>query len=135
MSFPYLGWPTQTPPETPETSAPQSPNTSPLLQGEGCMRAKSFQLCLTLCDPMDYSPPGSSVHGDSPGKNTGVVCRAFLQGIFLTQRSNPCLLHWQAGSLPQHHLGSPRRRDWIQFLSKLSGLPSSQLPARKSSTG
>ena len=32
------------------------------------------QLCLILCDPMDYSPPGSSVHGDSPGKNTGVGC-------------------------------------------------------------
>ena len=30
------------------------------------------QLCPTLYDPMDYSPPGSSVHGDSPGKNTGV---------------------------------------------------------------
>ena len=30
------------------------------------------QLCLTLCNPMDCSPPGSSVHGDSPGKNTGV---------------------------------------------------------------
>ena len=27
------------------------------------MHAKSFQLCLSLCDPMDYSPPGSSVHG------------------------------------------------------------------------
>ena len=27
------------------------------------MHAKSLQLCLTLCDPMDYSPPGSSVHG------------------------------------------------------------------------
>ena len=40
---------------------------------------------------------------DSPGKNTGVDCRALLQGIFLTQGSNPCLsclLHWQAGSLP-----------------------------------
>ena len=24
---------------------------------------KSLQLCLTLCDPMDHSPPGSSVHG------------------------------------------------------------------------
>ena len=31
-----------------------------------------IQLCLTLCNPMDYSPPGSSVLGDSPGKNTGV---------------------------------------------------------------
>ena len=35
---------------------------------------------------------GSSVHGDSAGKNTGVGCHAFLQGIFLTQGSNPCLL-------------------------------------------
>ena len=33
--------------------------------------AKLLQSCLTLCYPMDYSPPGSSVHGDSPGKNTG----------------------------------------------------------------
>ena len=30
------------------------------------------QPCLTLCDPMDCSLPGSSVHGDSSGKNTGV---------------------------------------------------------------
>ena len=29
---------------------------------------------VSLCDPMDYSPSGSSVHGDSPGKNTGVGC-------------------------------------------------------------
>ena len=36
------------------------------------------KLCLTLCDPMDCSPPGSSVHGDSPGKNTGVGCHARL---------------------------------------------------------
>ena len=28
-----------------------------------CMHAKSFQLCTTLCGPMDCSPPGSSVHG------------------------------------------------------------------------
>ena len=32
----------------------------------------------TLCDPVDYSPPGSSVRGDSPHKNTGVGCHAFL---------------------------------------------------------
>ena len=31
-----------------------------------------------LCDPMDSSLPGSSVHGDSPGKNTGVSCHALL---------------------------------------------------------
>ena len=38
------------------------------------MCAKSLQSCSTLCDPVDCSPPGSSVHGDSPGKNTGVGC-------------------------------------------------------------
>ena len=31
------------------------------------------QLCPTLCDPTDCRPPGSSVHGDSPGNNTGVL--------------------------------------------------------------
>ena len=45
--------------------------------------------CLTLCEPLDCSPPGSSVHGDSPGKNTGVDCHALLQGIFPTQGLNP----------------------------------------------
>ena len=50
-----------------------------------------IQPCSTLCDPMDYSPPGSSVHGDSPGKNTGVGCHALLQEIFPTQGSNLCL--------------------------------------------
>ena len=40
-------------------------------------------------DPMDCSLPGSSVHGDSPSKNTGVGRHALLQGIFPTQGSNP----------------------------------------------
>ena len=43
------------------------------------------QSCLTLCDPMDCSFLGSSIHRDSPGKNTGVGCHAYLQGIFPTQ--------------------------------------------------
>ena len=36
------------------------------------------QTCPTLCNPVDCSLPGSSVHGDSPGKNTGVGCYALL---------------------------------------------------------
>ena len=51
------------------------------------------QLCQTLCDPMDCSPPGSSVHGASPGKTIGVGCHALLQGIFPTQGSIPGLPH------------------------------------------
>ena len=47
---------------------------------------------------------------DSPGKNTRVDCHALLQGIFMTQGSNPGLLqllHWEADTLPLSHLGSP----------------------------
>ena len=67
-----------------------------------CVCTKSFQLCPTLCDPMDYSPSGYSPL-DSPGKETGVGSHALLQGIFPTQRLNPgllYLLHWQEASLP-----------------------------------
>ena len=41
--------------------------------------AKSLQSCLTLCDPIDGSPPGSPRPWDSPGKNTGVGCHFLLQ--------------------------------------------------------
>ena len=68
-----------------------------------CVCTQSLQSCLTLCDHMDCSLPGSSVQGIlQSGKNTGVGCHALLQGIFLTQGSNLhllCLLHWQVGSL------------------------------------
>ena len=67
------------------------------------IHAKSLQWCLTLCDPMDRGAWRATLHGDSLGKNTGVGCLALLQGIFLTQGSNPgllCFLHWEAGSLP-----------------------------------
>ena len=50
-------------------------------------------MCPSLGDPMDWSPPDSSVHGDSPGKNTGVGCHALFQRIFPTQGLNPGLLH------------------------------------------
>ena len=41
--------------------------------------SKSRQLCLTLCDPIDSSPPGTPSPWDSPGKNTGVGCHFLLQ--------------------------------------------------------
>ena len=44
-------------------------------------------------DSSIHNMPGSSVHGDSPGKNTGVGCHFVLQGIFLTQGSNSGLPH------------------------------------------
>ena len=63
------------------------------------------QLCLTLCDPLDYSPSGSSVHGDSPGKNTGEVCPlpGDLPNLGIKPRS-PAL---QADSLLSEPPGKP----------------------------
>ena len=63
-----------------------------------------------LWDPMGCSLPSPSVLGEPPGKDSGVGCHALLQGIFPTQGSNLrllCLLHWQAGSLPQAPPGKP----------------------------
>ena len=71
------------------------------------------QLCPTVCDPMDCSLPGSSVHGDSPGKNTGVGCHALLQGIFPIQRSNPGLPHCRQILYCLSHQGSPRILEWV----------------------
>ena len=53
------------------------------------------QSCPTLFDPVDCSPPGSSVHGDSLGNNNGEGCRALLQAFFPTQGLNPGLPHCQ----------------------------------------
>ena len=49
--------------------------------------AKSLQLCPTLCDPRDGSPPGSPHPWDSPGKNTGVDCHFLLQCMKMKSES------------------------------------------------
>ena len=67
------------------------------------MVSPPLQSRTALCDPMDRSLQGSSVHGILQPRITGVDCHFLLQGIFPTEGSNPCLLyllHWQAGSLP-----------------------------------
>ena len=85
---------------TPWTAAYQAP--PPM----GLVHAKSLQSCLTLCDPMDYNPPASSVPGDSPSKNTRVGCHSLLQGIFPTQGSNPSLPHYRQILYCLSHQGS-----------------------------
>ena len=57
--------------------------------------------------PTDCSPPGSLVHGASPGKNTGVGCHALLQGIFPTQGPNPGLPHCRWILYHLRHQGIP----------------------------
>ena len=66
------------------------------------------QSCPTV-QPHGLQPARLLCPWDSLGKNTGVGCHFLLQGIFPTQRSNPrlpCLLDWQADSLPLSRLGS-----------------------------
>ena len=62
---------------------------------------------LTICDPVDCSPPGSS--WNSPGENTRVGSHSLLQGIFPTQGSNPDLLPHRQMSLQ----GSPCNTLWL----------------------
>ena len=80
-----------------------------------CVLCLVAQSCLILCDPMDCSPPGSSIHGDSPGRNTGVCCHAFLQGIFPTKGSNPGLPHCKRVLYHLSHQGSPRILEWVAY--------------------
>ena len=53
--------------------------TSLQVSSAAAAAAKSLQLCPTLCDPIDGSPPGFPRPWDSPGKNTGAGCHFLLQ--------------------------------------------------------
>ena len=72
-----------------------------LQHGLLCLAAQS---CLTLCDPMECSPPGFSFHGDSPGKNTGVGCHALLQGGLPNPEIEPRSPAMQVNSLLSEYL-------------------------------
>ena len=64
-----------------------------------CVCAKMLQSCLTLCDPMDYSPPGSSIQGILQARILEWVAMPSSRGIFPTQGSNPCLFSLMSSSL------------------------------------
>ena len=65
------------------------------------------QLYPTLCDPMDCSMPGASVHGDSPDKNTGVGCHALLLGDLINPGIEPRSPTLQADSLSSEPPSAP----------------------------
>ena len=97
---------------------PRSLRASYLCSGLAvALSAPVWPLCSVASDsdPVDWSPPGSSVHGDSPGKNTGVGRHFLLQGIFPTQGSNPGLPHGRQILHRLSHQGSPRRLDGVAY--------------------
>ena len=105
MSFVILGW--------------DSSGTLNLFKLSAAAAAKSFQSCLTLCDPIDGSPPGSCPW-DSPGKNTGVGCHFLLQFMKVKSESEvaqscPTLSNPMYRSLPDssiHGIFQARVLEW-----------------------
>ena len=77
----------------------------------GSQKVKVSQSCLTLCNPMDYSP------WNSPSQNTGVGSLSLLQGIFPTQGLNPGLPHCRHIVYQLSHKGSPRILEWVAYPS------------------
>ena len=85
------------------------------------------QSCLTLCNPMDCSLPGSSVHADSPDKNSGVGCHARLQGIFPTQGFYPGLLHGRQILYCLSHQGRLGILEWVAYPFFRGNFPTQEL--------
>ena len=84
--------------------------------GVRAMHANLLQSCPTLCNPLGLSSPGSSAFGILQPRILEQFAMLFsrdlalLQGLFLTQGSNPHLLvlqNWQTGSLPIAPPGKP----------------------------
>ena len=71
--------------------------------------------CSCLGNPMNRGAWWASVHGDSPGKNTGVGCHALLQGDLPTQGLNPGLQHYRQILYQLSHQGSPRTLQWVAY--------------------
>ena len=91
---------------------------------------KSLSCVRLFVTPTDYTLSGSSVHGDSPGKNTGVGCHALLQGDLPSPGIEPRSSALQADSLPP---GSPRKlqNTGVGSLSLLQG----NFPTQESNWG
>ena len=85
------------------------PNHSPLVSRRNCAVCLVIQLCLTLCNPMDCSLPGASVHGNSPGKNTAVGSHALPPGDLPNPAIEPKSPILQADSSLSEPPGKPRR--------------------------
>ena len=89
-----------------------------------CLVAQS---CPTLCDPMDCSPPHSSVHGILQAGILEWVVMPSPQGIFPTQGSNPGLPHCRQILYHLSHQENPRILEWVAYpFSRQTSWPRNQ---------
>ena len=85
-----------------------------------------IQLCVTLCNPKDCSPPGTSVCEDSPGKNTEWVAMP-SSSESSQSRIEPRSPTLQADSLPSEPSGKPKNTEWVAYpFSRGSSQPRNQ---------
>ena len=96
---------------------PRCPSVDEWMNKLWCIHTMDTVLCFlclvaqsspTFCYLMDYSPPGSSIHVDSPSQSTGMGCHDLLQGLISTQGFNPRLLHCRWILLPSEPPGKPK---------------------------
>ena len=81
------------------------------------LKVKVVQLCLTLCDPMDYKVHGILQNSpwNSSDHDTGVDNFSLLQGLFPTQGSIPGLQHYGSILYQLNHKGRPRILQWVAY--------------------
>ena len=89
------------------------PSSISIIQNTNQMKSLG---CVQLCNPIDCSLPGSSVHGIFPGKNTGVGCHSLLQGIFPNPGIEPGSPALQADYLPSEPPGKPIIQNTYVFI-------------------
>ena len=85
--------------------------TLSLVSGTELLTSEVARSCPTLCDLMDCSLPGSSIHEIFQVKSTGAGCHFLLQGVFPTQGSNPGLPHGRQ-MLYRLNEGSPQTQNF-----------------------
>ena len=86
-----------------------SPWTDKVMGGTRARVGRGRCCCRSCCCHSVASDSLRLCPWDFPGKSPGVGCHFLLQGIFLTQASNPNLLHWQVDFLPCEPLQKPLR--------------------------
>ena len=92
-----------------------------------CLCVLVTQLCLTPCDTMDCSLPGSSVHEILQAKILEWGSHSLLRGIFPTQGSNRGIPHWELILYCLNHQGSPRILERVAYpFSSRSSWPRNQ---------
>ena len=85
-----------------------------------CVCHKLLQLCPTLCNPMDHSPPGFSVKGILQGWILEWVAMPFSRGSSIPMNQTHISLsplHWQAGSLPLAPSGKPIGQQYVRCIA------------------